>query len=75
MSERFHGHEVYAFALLLALACCGLISSLGIAKVPPAAPKKKFRINLVADLIVQVHLMRKDRPLFLAVLGTPISGS
>ncbi|HEV8492678.1 MAG TPA: MFS transporter, partial [Candidatus Angelobacter sp.] len=33
MSERFPGHAVYAFALLLVLACCGLVSSLGIAKV------------------------------------------
>jgi acyl-[acyl-carrier-protein]-phospholipid O-acyltransferase / long-chain-fatty-acid--[acyl-carrier-protein] ligase len=69
MSERFHGHEVYAFVLLLALACCGLISSLGIAKVPAAAPEKKFRINFVADLVQQVRLMRRDRTLFLAVLG------
>ncbi|HVG91455.1 MAG TPA: MFS transporter, partial [Alphaproteobacteria bacterium] len=69
MSERFHRHEVYAFALLLVLACGGLISSLGIAKVPAAAPAKKFRVNFVADLFVQVRLMRKDRTLFLAVLG------
>jgi acyl-[acyl-carrier-protein]-phospholipid O-acyltransferase / long-chain-fatty-acid--[acyl-carrier-protein] ligase len=69
MSERFHGHEVYAFALLLVLACCGLASSLGIARVPAAAPQKKFRVNFVADLIAQVRLMRGDRPLFLAVLG------
>src|SRR5215467_6607941 len=34
MSERFRGHEVYAFALLLVLACFGLLSSLGIGKVP-----------------------------------------
>ena len=69
MSEKFHGHEAYAFAMLLALACLGLISSLGIAKVPAAAPEKKFRVNLVADLLAQVRLMRKDRPLFLAVMG------
>jgi acyl-[acyl-carrier-protein]-phospholipid O-acyltransferase/long-chain-fatty-acid--[acyl-carrier-protein] ligase len=69
MSDRFHGHEVYAFGLLLALACCGLVSSLGIARVPPAAPQKKFRINFVADLVQQVKLMRRDRTLFLAVLG------
>src|SRR5579864_3589795 len=69
MSQRFHGHEGYAFALLLALACCGLVSSLGIARVPAAAPEKRFRANFVADLFAQVRLMRKDRTLFLAVLG------
>ena len=69
MSEHFHGHEAYAFAILLVLGCLGLISSFGIAKVAAAAPEKKFRVNLVADLLVQVRLMRKDRPLFLAVMG------
>ncbi|HEU4415503.1 MAG TPA: MFS transporter, partial [Candidatus Angelobacter sp.] len=69
MSERFHGHESYAFGLLLIIGCSGLISSLWIAKIPAAAPEKKFRINFVADLFVQVKLMRRDRPLFLAVMG------
>ena len=69
MSERFRGHESYAFGVLLVIGCCGLISSLWIAKIPAAAPEKKFRINFVADLFVQVKLMRRDRPLFLAVMG------
>src|SRR5579859_7311120 len=69
MAERFHGHEVYAGYALLALSLAGLLSSLGIEKVPAAAPEKKFHANIVGDLLLQIKLMRQDRPLFLAVLG------
>ena len=69
MAERFPGREVYAGYLLVALACLGLISSLFVDRVPAAAPKKPFRINFVGDLWRQIGLMRKDRALFLAVLG------
>ena len=69
MAERFHGHEVYAGYALLSLSVLGLITSLGIDKVPAAAPEKKFQFNIVTDLWKQIRLMRQDRPLFLAVAG------
>ena len=69
MAEHFHGHEVYAGYALLGLACIGLATSLGIDRVPAAAPEKKFRINFLGDLWQQIKLMRRDQPLFLAVLG------
>jgi acyl-[acyl-carrier-protein]-phospholipid O-acyltransferase/long-chain-fatty-acid--[acyl-carrier-protein] ligase len=69
MAEGFHGHEFYAGYALLALAFAGFLSSLGIERVPAAAPHKPFRANVLKDLYTQVGLMRKDRALFLAVLG------
>jgi acyl-[acyl-carrier-protein]-phospholipid O-acyltransferase / long-chain-fatty-acid--[acyl-carrier-protein] ligase len=69
MAEHFHGHEVYAGYVLLALAVMGLATSFGIDPVPAAAPHKKFRLNFVGDLWQQIQLMRRDRALFLAVLG------
>jgi acyl-[acyl-carrier-protein]-phospholipid O-acyltransferase / long-chain-fatty-acid--[acyl-carrier-protein] ligase len=69
MAERFSGHESYAGGILVALAFVGLVSSLGIDRVPPAAPTKRFRINFLGDLWTQIGLMRRDRALFLAVLG------
>jgi len=69
LGERFPGREVYAGYVLLALACAGLLTSLGIERVPIAAPQKKFRINFVGDLWKQIGIMRRDRALFLAVLG------
>ena len=55
--------------ILVALAGAGLLLSLGISRVPAADPKKKLRLNFIADLWKNVRLMRRDRVLFLAVLG------
>jgi acyl-[acyl-carrier-protein]-phospholipid O-acyltransferase/long-chain-fatty-acid--[acyl-carrier-protein] ligase len=69
MAEHLHGREVYAGYALLALSLAGLITSLGISKVPAAAPQKPFRLNIAGDFFQQMSLIRKDKPLFLAVLG------
>ena len=69
MGEHFGGHEVYAGYVLLGLSVIGFLTSLSIDKVPAAAPEKPFRLNIVADLWTQIGKIRKDRALFLAVLG------
>jgi len=69
MAEHFHGREVYAGYFLLTLAFTGFFTSLGINRVPAAAPDKKYRINFIGDLWQQIGLMRRDKALFLAVVG------
>jgi acyl-[acyl-carrier-protein]-phospholipid O-acyltransferase / long-chain-fatty-acid--[acyl-carrier-protein] ligase len=69
MGEHFSGHEIYAGYALLGLSVIGFATSLGIDAVPAAAPEKPFRWNFAGDLWVQIGKMRKDRALFLAVLG------
>ncbi len=69
MGEHFSGREVYAGYVLLGLAVAGLVTSLGIDRVPAAAPQKPFHANVLGDLWTQIGIMRKDRALFLAVLG------
>jgi acyl-[acyl-carrier-protein]-phospholipid O-acyltransferase/long-chain-fatty-acid--[acyl-carrier-protein] ligase len=69
MAEKFHGREVYAGYVLLALSFIGLVTSLGIDKVPAASPTKKFQLNIFGDLWQQIQFMRRDRALFLAVIG------
>ncbi len=69
MGEHFAGHEVNAGYVLLGLSAIGFVTSLSVDKVPAAAPEKPFRINIVGDLWVQIGKMRKDKALFLAVLG------
>ncbi len=65
----FAGRLAWAGGILVALAVFGYFTSLGIPRVPPANPTKKFRANLLGDLLDQVHLIRADRVLFLALLG------
>jgi acyl-[acyl-carrier-protein]-phospholipid O-acyltransferase/long-chain-fatty-acid--[acyl-carrier-protein] ligase len=69
MGEHFSGHEVYAGYVLLSLSVIGFLTSLGIDKVPAAAPEKPFRLNVAGDLWAQIGKIRKDRALWLAVLG------
>ncbi len=69
LAEHFPHREIYAGYTLIALAFLGFLTSLGIDRVPPAAPEKRFRINFVGDLWKQIGIMRRDQALFLAVLG------
>jgi acyl-[acyl-carrier-protein]-phospholipid O-acyltransferase / long-chain-fatty-acid--[acyl-carrier-protein] ligase len=69
LAERYHGREVVAGFILLAFTFVGLITSLGISKIPAADPSKKFRWNPVGDFWTQMKLISADRILGWAVLG------
>ncbi|MHB8522656.1 MAG: acyl-[ACP]--phospholipid O-acyltransferase [Limisphaerales bacterium] len=68
-SDVFHGHQHWSGMILIGLAVCGLVTSLGISRVPAADPAKKFNPNFVAELFRQVRVVRKDHVLWLAMLG------
>ncbi len=69
MGEHFSQNEAYAGYVLLGLSVIGFATSLGVNKVSAAAPEKPFRLNIFGDLWAQIGKMRKDRALWLAVLG------
>ncbi len=69
LADIFHAREQWSGLVFLGLSLIGLLFSLGITKVPAADPAKKFRANPIGDLWVQGRLIRKDRVLWLAVLG------
>lgn len=69
LAERFQGRQGWSGVIFLSLSVVGLLCSLGITKVPAADPSKKFRANPIGDLWAQLRLIRKDRVLWLAVLG------
>ena len=69
MAEKLHGREVYAGYVLIAISFIGLLTSFRIDKVPAASPNKKFQFNILSDLWQQISFMRRDRALFLAVIG------
>jgi acyl-[acyl-carrier-protein]-phospholipid O-acyltransferase / long-chain-fatty-acid--[acyl-carrier-protein] ligase len=70
LSDAFGRAQVWSGVLLVVLACLGVAASLGISRVPPAAPSKEFRLNFLGDLLAQLRLIRRDRLLLLAVLGS-----
>lgn len=69
LSDSFRGNQIWSGVILVGLACVGLVTSLGINRVPAADVTKKFHPNLLSDLVVKVQRIRKDRVLFLAVVG------
>ena len=69
LADVFRGRQVWSGMIFVSLSFIGLLFSLGIAKVPAADPTKRYRPNPLGDLYEQVRLIRKDRVLWLAVLG------
>src|SRR2546422_1015288 len=69
LSQAFQHQPVWAGVILIGLAAAGWSSSLGITRVAAADPTKTFRLNFLGDLWDQLRLIRKDRVLFLTVLG------
>jgi acyl-[acyl-carrier-protein]-phospholipid O-acyltransferase/long-chain-fatty-acid--[acyl-carrier-protein] ligase len=69
LAEVFQGRQGWSGLIFLALSFAGLFFSLGITRVRPADATKKFRANPIGDLWAQGRLIRRDRVLWLAVLG------
>ena len=67
--KLFEGRQAWSAVVFLVLASVGLACSLGISRVPAADPAKKFRANFLGDLFQQIQQIRRDRVLWLAVLG------
>jgi MFS family permease len=65
----FSTQPAWSGVILIALAFAGLGTGQCITKVPAADPQKKFRANFVAELWTQVKIIRRDRPLWLALIG------
>jgi acyl-[acyl-carrier-protein]-phospholipid O-acyltransferase/long-chain-fatty-acid--[acyl-carrier-protein] ligase len=69
LADVFQGQQGWSGVIFVALSLIGLLFSFGISKVPASDPTKKFRANPIGDLCAQGRLIRKDRVLWLAVLG------
>jgi len=67
--NAFRGRQAWSGAIFIGLAVIGFLTSLGIARIPAANPEKKFRANFLGDLFEQIRDIRRDRVLWLAVLG------
>jgi len=65
----FKGRQQLSALVFLVLAALGFLCSLGVTRVPAANPTKPFRANFLGDLWQQIRLIRRDRVLWLAVLG------
>ena len=69
LSDVFRGRQGWSGLILLGLTGVGLLCSLGITRVPPADPAKKFRANPFDGFWSELVLIKKDHPLWLAIVG------
>ena len=69
LCKTFSSAPEWSGIILIGLATAGLFASFGIAKVPAADPAKKFNANFIRELWTQIQLIRRDRALWLAVVG------
>lgn len=69
LSDTFGKRQACSGAILIGLASVGLILCFGIARLPAADPQKQFRFNFFADFLSEARAIRRDRVLFLGVIG------
>jgi acyl-[acyl-carrier-protein]-phospholipid O-acyltransferase/long-chain-fatty-acid--[acyl-carrier-protein] ligase len=69
LCKAFSATPGWSGVILIALAVIGLFTSFGITPVPAADPQKKYHPNFVSELWTQLKIIRRDRPLWLAVTG------
>jgi acyl-[acyl-carrier-protein]-phospholipid O-acyltransferase/long-chain-fatty-acid--[acyl-carrier-protein] ligase len=69
LCKYFAAQPGWSGVILVVLAVVGLGTGLYISKVPAAAPAKRFQWNFLGDLWSQLKAMRRDRPLWLALIG------
>ncbi len=68
-ADAFRGRQIWSGLILLSFTLIGLLTSLGISRVPAADPTRRFRKNPFADLGGQLRIMMRDRVLAWAVAG------
>ena len=69
LAQNFQGRQVWSGIIFLALTVVGLFTSLGISKVPPADPSRRFDWNVPAEFFHEIRNMRSDRTLWTAVVA------
>ncbi len=69
LADAFRGRHFWSGIILLGLTMFGLLTSLGISRIPAANPSRKFQINPLADFGRQFRLISADGVLSWAVVG------
>src|SRR5579872_331829 len=67
MAAAFRVQQIWSGVILLGLTLIGVVTSLGISRVPAANPARRFRANPFADFGGQIRLIARDRVLAWAV--------
>jgi len=69
LAHHFRGREQWSGFFFLAFGAAGLLTSLGISRVPPADPERRFHWNWAGELLAEIERMRQDAVLWVAVIA------
>ncbi len=69
LAHFFHGRQGRSGIFLIVLSLLGLLSSLGISRVPAADPERKFAWNWVKEFFEEVGRIREDAVLWVAIIA------
>ena len=69
LAHTFHGRQIWSGLFFLLLSVIGLLCALGIDKLPPAGPSRRFKWNFAGELFSEINHMREDRTLLTAVVA------
>ena len=67
--KAFASWPAWSAIIFLCLAVVGFSTGQGITRVPPSAPAKVYNLNFVSELFRQIKSIRRDRTLWLALIG------
>ena len=69
LAHHFHGRQQWSGVFLFAMGIVGLLTSLGITRVPSADPSRRYNWNWTRELLQEIQRMRQDRVLWVAVIA------
>lgn len=69
LAQHFRGEQIWSGVIFLALTVLGLVTSVGITKVPAADPSRRFDWNFAGEFLRETRRMRGDRTLWTAVVA------
>jgi acyl-[acyl-carrier-protein]-phospholipid O-acyltransferase/long-chain-fatty-acid--[acyl-carrier-protein] ligase len=69
LAHHFHGRQQWSGVFFLAMGIVGLLTSLGITRVPAADPARRFHWNWARELFDEIRRMKQDRVLWVAVVA------
>jgi acyl-[acyl-carrier-protein]-phospholipid O-acyltransferase/long-chain-fatty-acid--[acyl-carrier-protein] ligase len=69
LAHHFHGRQQWSGILLVLLSLLGLLTSLGISRVPAADPARRYQWNWAKQFLEEIRRMRQDAVLWVAVIA------
>jgi acyl-[acyl-carrier-protein]-phospholipid O-acyltransferase/long-chain-fatty-acid--[acyl-carrier-protein] ligase len=69
LTHNFRGRQEMSGFIFIALSLLGLLTSLGISKVPAADPARHFKWNWPKEFFQEIQRMRQDAVLWVAVIA------